>query len=638
MFERIFRWNTPAEENFFALTLFFAGTWIAVAIFFVLLLHGYVGGRTALFSASGLALAFLLYAATLGCFYTPLGLKHLAYRLAFVLLVLPVALFAPTYCFPQSPAALIPLLLLVCWAGPLVFSPRSWRWALPAAAVWSLGIAALFLPVISVSSVSEAIWLSRSGYFGVFCCFVGWFLTGVRYARRDGVPVRRVFGGRTALLLIVFAAVYLFFIGLWLHSMRETRQVINRLERHFGRPLTVAGLADLCRSERRTDAAFWEKYRSLSEELSFEKRIDIRHMPPEIELPEPEYAKWRDDFDRSAELKQLEALVDVGIPAYPWKFEPGNGFGAEMPSLFGFRNLADCEAWRVRLALERRDAATALVAWDRMGKIGDLLTEFPLLVSSVCCLEVENCRLNAAEQLLSAGLLTDAQLETISAAAAATERRLPGFERRSIYMEAMSCADVVEYYSMFEILMSWDDRPDLRFSAAFLGPVWGYWSQINRREMLKKFCIDSWRQELNKNTKLNETLMILPTIMGWSFRSLGDRFLGLAARCAAMRALIGVELEKRRTGKYPAELKTPPVDPFTGKPMKYRVGVFRRVRWGRGGVYGDPVIREVQGVAVWSVGPNGRDDGGLRMPRCEDRPDDCRALLVFPPKAVPPRP
>lgn len=635
MFERIFRWNTPAEENFFALTLFFAGTWIAVAIFFVLLLHGYVGGRTALFSASGLALAFLLYAATLGCFYTPQGLKHLAYRLAFVLLALPVALFVPAYYFPQSPAALILLLLLVCWAGPLVFSPRSWRWALPAAAVWSLGIAALFLPVISVSSVPEAIWLSRSGYFGVFCCFIGWFLTGVRYARRDGVPVRRVFGGRTALLLIVFAAVYLFFIGLWLHSMRGTRLMIDRLERHFGRPLTVAGLADLCRSERRTDAEFWEKYRLLSEALR-EKRIDIRDMPPEIELPEPEYARWRDDFERSAELKQLEALVDAGIPAYPWKFEPRNGFGADMPSLFGFRNLAGCEAWRVRLALERRDAATALTAWNRMGKIADLLTEFPLLVSSLCCLEVENYRLNAAERLLSAGVLTDAQLETISAAAAATERRLPGFERRSIYLEAVSWADVVEYYSMFEILMIWDDQPELRFSAALLGPVWGYWSQINR-QVLKKFCIDSWRQDPNKIIILDKEMMILYVVLG-SYRSLGDRFLGLAARCAAMRALIGVELEKRRTGKYPAELEAPPVDPFTGKPMKYRVGVFRRARWGRGGVYGDPVIREVQGVAVWSVGPNGRDDGGLRMPRGDDRPDDCRALLVFPPKAASPRP
>ena len=45
MLERIFRWNTPAEENFFALTLFFAGTWIAVAIFFVLLLLKFLHGR-----------------------------------------------------------------------------------------------------------------------------------------------------------------------------------------------------------------------------------------------------------------------------------------------------------------------------------------------------------------------------------------------------------------------------------------------------------------------------------------------------------------------------------------------------------------------------------------------------------------
>jgi len=102
------------------------------------------------------------------------------------------------------------------------------------------------------------------------------------------------------------------------------------------------------------------------------------------------------------------------------------------------------------------------------------------------------------------------------------------------------------------------------------------------------------------------------------------------ARLRAQRALIAVELEKRRTGKYPAVLKDPPTDPFTGRPMKYRVGRIKyAVRKMEENTRTETVIRTADGVAVWSVGANGRDDGGVSdFPRYGGDPDDPGARIV----------
>ena len=83
-----------------------------------------------------------------------------------------------------------------------------------------------------------------------------------------------------------------------------------------------------------------------------------------------------------------------------------------------------------------------------------------------------------------------------------------------------------------------------------------------------------------------------------------------------MRALIGVELEKRRTGKYPDTLANPPVDPFTGKPMLYRKGritVNDPVWLPERKRFDNKAVRHVEGVEIVSAGPNRNNDVGARM-------------------------
>ena len=104
-----------------------------------------------------------------------------------------------------------------------------------------------------------------------------------------------------------------------------------------------------------------------------------------------------------------------------------------------------------------------------------------------------------------------------------------------------------------------------------------------------------------------------------------------------METLIGIELEKRRTGKYPDKLENPPVDPFTGKPMFYKKGKMPLIVkvW-------DPALdrlvperREADGIAVWSLGENRKNEQGQDQQTVRQYADDVRAKIIFKKKSEP---
>ncbi|MBP5182820.1 MAG: hypothetical protein J6331_07325, partial [Lentisphaeria bacterium] len=127
---------------------------------------------------------------------------------------------------------------------------------------------------------------------------------------------------------------------------------------------------------------------------------------------------------------------------------------------------------------------------------------------------------------------------------------------------------------------------------------------------------------------------------------IGYRFFGLTARARAMRALLRAELYCRTHGKFPETLPDLPLDPFTGKPLLYRCGnaeiieevleLVREVDAADGKKVREfyelrPRKRRTRVVQVWSVGPNRRDDGGLREGhggRPGDKDDFCAKIRL----------
>ena len=115
------------------------------------------------------------------------------------------------------------------------------------------------------------------------------------------------------------------------------------------------------------------------------------------------------------------------------------------------------------------------------------------------------------------------------------------------------------------------------------------------------------------------------------------KFINLLARTRAERVILACELFRMDTGKYPATaselvpkyLDRIPDDPFTGKPLLFRSGKIRVEVWKI--VEKDKIVRgisepdEIEGIQVWSVGPNGKDDDG-QSDRSKQQ-DDIRAVI-----------
>ena len=149
-----------------------------------------------------------------------------------------------------------------------------------------------------------------------------------------------------------------------------------------------------------------------------------------------------------------------------------------------------------------------------------------------------------------------------------------------------------------------------------------------------------------------------------SLRAVGTRKIPeLVAALRISRGMIAAERTRRRNGRYPEALDGLPTDPFSGNPLKYAVGKceipeehFRpREEQGQEPFEITPEVlkqlgltdeqaaefarlkkyvfetdwRSVDAVQIWSVGPNGIDDGGRRGP---DDKDDIRFVMTIHPE------
>ena len=88
----------------------------------------------------------------------------------------------------------------------------------------------------------------------------------------------------------------------------------------------------------------------------------------------------------------------------------------------------------------------------------------------------------------------------------------------------------------------------------------------------------------------------------------------------ALRCVIDAILEFRRTAEYPASLPSIPEDPFTGNPLKYRIGNCLQFDYEKQKPF------PMQAIQVWSCGRNKNDDDGVffDLPGDEKRKNYCR--------------
>ena len=132
--------------------------------------------------------------------------------------------------------------------------------------------------------------------------------------------------------------------------------------------------------------------------------------------------------------------------------------------------------------------------------------------------------------------------------------------------------------------------------------------------------------------------MLLPAL-----KPAGNKFYALTAQVRAMQALLRAESYCREHGDYPETLPDLPIDPFSGKPMLYRYGMAEIPRYvlqitevpawteeekTREEYELKPQTTQAKVVQVWSVGPNGRDEGGVSSVHINGKDDPCARIRV----------
>ena len=479
-------------------------------------------------------------------------------------------------------------------------------------------------------------WLFLSPFWGWAAVIFGLLCQACRfmaYAALAGKPLLTLFGKGAAVICGVFLLTCAVTLGMAYSAHRRTERHVAELEKFFGRPVTAQGLKALYFQGRRPDAVFWRKAEKLFDNT-------FPHLPndpgdrlrclsyPECEFSPAEFVFCRKEFEKSSEMRELEKMFSSPLPAYDRKFAPGFLFAEEMPDLQRLRNFCLYESWRVRFALADGDPAAAPTAVMRMKFCRDHLARDPGLVAALVLCAVENFRLNALERLLSSGLLTDNQLRELRTQLTDCREEMKKIHAQAVYGEAVQSMDLCHLIAHGGKGRHENTEQVIpgAYSWRWLLPACWYACTRNREVLAKVYkgtAFSRLKPRLKRSLHNYLGSMLLP-----SCETAGARIDALSARYLAMETLIGVELEKRRTGKYPDVLKDPPGDIF-GEPLVYRTGQIPCIRQLWNAKKNDPDARKVMvdAVAVWSKGPDRKDDLGL-FEGWYKRPDDIRALIL----------
>ena len=650
LLKKLCYWDSPAEGAVFATLIFWLGAWCLASVF--LMSDGFSACFPGIFRMSNSASPvfawqyFLLAAEGLICLYYTVVTNHFyqvvtAERWPFGRHVLRASylLIAGVFLlFGGGAFFWVVLYLLMCWVTPLVFMPKQGRWLIPAALK-----PLCFLPVSGTVTAGVAVWLfvdARETLPALLSCCrlpdprliypLSLFSALCIFCRLEacaeaaGRPLRTLFGRGAKAMCGVFLLTYAVTLGMAFAAHCKTERDVAELERFFGRPLTFDELTKLYLHDRKPDAGFWRRMAELS------KNFPECVYEPHTEFSPAEFARCRKALENFAPLREMEKMLSAVPPAADPDLRRGDLAGMKDPVFSALREFVRCEVWRVRFSIADRKAEPALAALKRMDLARECLAGNPIRLSLLVMAAVERKRLDALERLLSSGLLTDLQLRELHGQLTACRRELTKIHARSVYAEAVGAMELCDRFAHGITGQDRNDRQGL-YSWRWVFPA-GWYVFTRSRDILAQ----AYRAEGLSRLPYKEersTVHFLPRILLSGLEVSGRTLDSLSARYLAMETLIGVELEKRRTGKYPDVLKDPPRDIF-GELLLYRKGKvpFIRLRWNAKKKVREEETVMVDAVAVWSKGPNRKDDQGLNAHGMgKGVLDDARALLLLKP-------
>ena len=679
--KKMFYWDAPAEGAVFASLVFWLGGWCLATVFVLFdgIAASFCIAITELLTTADflewlfdwpqiLLLAgfsvFVYHLIVTGHFYHALIREKWRYGIWLLTALLLGGSVAAAWFYGET-GHLIFLYAMLYWVFPLVCMPKQWKWLIPAA----FGPMLIPLPFTAAAETLE--YLLRDSKSGELCLFsmhlmaaAPWLLWPLvllavlcglccfkAYAGAAGKPFRSLFGKGAAAITILFLLTYGVSFGTACTARWRTDRSFAALEKHFGRPVNAEGLKDLYYQNRKPDGAFWRKalalkpkYQQRDSGWAETGKVNDLIAHPDFHLSPEELSAWRKRLESSRNLRELEELFETELPAFEYDFRQGRIAAITFPEFLILREFAWIEAWRVRFAVADRDPAAASAALARIRRGRDHLAREIFLVPALVMCAVENIRLDALERFLSSGLPSDAWLAGEQKRLAEFRKRMATVNYHALYGEAVMIMDACWLVASGSTGSTSPADPDLEMAPTpgLYGYRWLFpagWYQLTRaRGILAESYRTTDLSLVVYKRDLSDTAKQLAGLFLPALNSAGKKLHALSARCLAMETLIGIELEKRRSGKYPDKLENPPIDPF-GEPLIYRKGKMPYIQYqrtvGTDHPYGEEKRITVDAVAVWSKGPDRKDDQGLNYwNENGKRIDDARAMLITEPKGI----
>ena len=659
LLRKIFFWDAPAQGAFFALTLLIVLQrcfWpIVYGVGLPVFLRNDSIGLT-LFCVE-LFLCAVLVVYSLVClfhFCPKKAFSKVSAVIVFVCAVIILAVWAISTEHLKAVTTVFTILFIflgLIYSFHPVVKIQDWLFALVPLLV---GAALHFnIKIASTQSVLPLYGLTVSPKFDFFhlvgyghlwlpaiCCIAllaaGYLFSGRVIAKAGGFPFRKLFGKGVATLWIVFAVMYLASVAMGLQAMHSYRNAIRELDSFWGVSVNYKSLDELYRKSGRINQSFWDELVGLKVEFhELNKKydgIDSIVVYPNAVLPPEINEQWKAAFTESPELRRSEEMLNEP-PPLPERKLGFNYDEAYSDIMSKCRTMTRLELWRVRLALEANDILSAQKALRRMDNIASSFLSDYGFVSGLVWGAIEAMRAKAFSQIIASRLADEKWLREQSELMLEKERHIPLIHKQMIIGHASCMIEAIDN-------MESSIRGQFLFCPDSFTLLYREGAALARCHLINDFS--DFPQKPNG---------ILARMLTDSLRNTGTHFMPKTlAAFRISRGMVMAELARRKDGRWPDAMDDLPEDPFSHKPLKYTVGKYempeehfqpndnpepfdispelqkqlsmtdeQAAEFTRPRKYTFKTERRtVDAVQIWSVGLNGVDDGGERLPNGKD--------------------
>jgi len=391
----------------------------------------------------------------------------------------------------------------------------------------------------------------RLSLLGLLLLLGGYLLTAKIASAAAAIKLRQIVTRKIMVLWGLSTLFYLVFSAMALMAGHQIKQNEERLAQRFGRPVSAPALGQLYYGKDLPDRRYWQTVESLvdkcrmDDDYSIDYDLDPATAPPDFWN---NFAKFKDD------LARWEQAFSGPIPPDERDFRPGKLLYYEHFNSYFFRRFEYLEIWQIYLALHNHDLKGALAVYWRIKHVNDFLLRDACNDNGYRWISCENIRLDALQLLLESNELTMADLQILAADLRTVKEQLPVAFEHGLYTKIVNERD--EFISFGQggpLYMAKIITLPLK-KLRFYYPL--IWWQVN--EHIKEQLADLGSGKFAPG-------VLPPSKYTKSYFQL---LLRLRAAQTVIRA---VEYQKQH-GEYPKTLDDLPANPFTGKPLQYRVG------------------------------------------------------------------